>query len=295
MQNKHLVFVYGTLRQHEPNHHFLKDSNSISKQSWTYGKLFDTGNGYPVLIAGGESSVYGEVYEVTDETLKRLDELEGYEGSGREKQCERVIREVQSDKGMLMANVYFSNLIENTHEEVPSGDWKCHKHLDSDEILYFAYGSCMDSERFTIAGVDRYFADIVGCGKAKNFTLAYSRAAEDGGRADMIESEGYVEGKVYQLKKEALDYLFVREGVAGKHYRPALIDVEIDGTFFKNVLTFLVIDKVEEVAPPIHYATEILRGAQGFVSNEYFNKLERHLLTKFNISIVDDRDEAVIS
>lgn len=57
----------------------------------------------------------------------------------------------------------------------------------------------------------------------------------------------------------------------------------IDGIRYKNVLTFLVIDKEEEVAPPEHYYTVILRGAKGFVSKGYFQKLQDDLEQKFRI------------
>jgi hypothetical protein len=51
----------------------------------------------------------------------------------------------------------------------------------------------------------------------------------------------------------------------------------INGKSHKNALTFLVVDKEEEVAPPSHYAAEILRGAKGYVSDSYYQKLSDDL------------------
>ena len=76
--NKHLVFVYGTLRRGSgalamperfPGSKFIADAE-------VSGQLYDLG-AYPGLrLDESNTSVTGEVYEVDDETLKRLDEFE---------------------------------------------------------------------------------------------------------------------------------------------------------------------------------------------------------------------------
>ena len=75
--NKHLVFVYGTLRRgggramsvRFPNSKFIADAQ-------VSGGLYDLG-AYPgLLLDGSNSLVVGEVYEVDDETLNELDEFE---------------------------------------------------------------------------------------------------------------------------------------------------------------------------------------------------------------------------
>ena len=75
--NKHLVFVYGSLRRGAagamstrfPRSSFVADAQ-IS------GTLYDLG-AYPGLLLGESNSfVVGELYEVDDETLKRLDDFE---------------------------------------------------------------------------------------------------------------------------------------------------------------------------------------------------------------------------
>ncbi|MDQ0253344.1 cation transport regulator ChaC [Evansella vedderi] len=143
----------------------------------------------------------------------------------------------------------------------------------------------MDDKRMEVAGVKEKFTIVIGCGVARNYSLAYTRQAADGGRADMVESHDSVEGKVYRIDQDALHYLFQREGVNAHIYRPAFIDVKIDGLSYKNVVTFLVIDKEEEVAPPAHYAMEILRGAQDFVSVDYYRNLKNGLMTKFQMKL----------
>lgn len=75
--NKHLVFVYGTLRRGGagsmsvkfPNSNFITDAR-------VSGTLYDLG-AYPgVLLNESNSWVIGEVYEVDDETLNELDDFE---------------------------------------------------------------------------------------------------------------------------------------------------------------------------------------------------------------------------
>ncbi len=75
--NKHLVFVYGTLRRggaramsiRFPNSKFMTDAK-------VSGSLYDLG-AYPgLLLIESNSLVTGEVYEVDDEILNKLDEFE---------------------------------------------------------------------------------------------------------------------------------------------------------------------------------------------------------------------------
>lgn len=75
--NKHLVFVYGTLRRGNagamsvrfPGAKFIADAK-------VSGSLYDLG-AYPgLLVNESNSPVVGEAYEVDDETLNRLDDFE---------------------------------------------------------------------------------------------------------------------------------------------------------------------------------------------------------------------------
>ncbi|MGM8215458.1 gamma-glutamylcyclotransferase [Bacillaceae bacterium W0354] len=279
------IFVYGTLLKNERNHSFLEGATCIAREAWTSGSLYDTGKGYPAMTRHHTDRVYGEVYEVTLEMLSKIDHLEGYFGKGKNNHYERIEQVVFTDFGPVEAFVYIYDVSgTNDLEKITYGDWKCHKYLNENELLYFAYGSCMDNGRFCLAGVDEQFSQMIGCGVLQNYSMVYTLKSHDGGRADMIESNEWVEGKVYKITKKTLDYLFDREGVHTNVYRPTFIDVTINGMEYKNVLTFLVIEKEkQEVAPPAHYATEILRGAKGCVSDAYYEKLEKDLAEKFGM------------
>jgi gamma-glutamylcyclotransferase (GGCT)/AIG2-like uncharacterized protein YtfP len=75
--NKHLVFVYGTLRRDGAGAMSIRfpDSKFIADAK-VNGSLYDFG-AYPGLILDESNSlVVGEVYEVDDETLDKLDDFE---------------------------------------------------------------------------------------------------------------------------------------------------------------------------------------------------------------------------
>ncbi len=72
------IFVYGTLLRGESNHRFLARASFVAEaRSEPWFELVDLGH-FPALIAGGQTAVHGELYRVDDETLSRLDRLEGH-------------------------------------------------------------------------------------------------------------------------------------------------------------------------------------------------------------------------
>jgi gamma-glutamylcyclotransferase (GGCT)/AIG2-like uncharacterized protein YtfP len=75
--NKHLVFVYGTLRRGSGRAMSIRFPKSrFVAEAKVSGSLFDLG-AYPgFLLEDSNSLVVGEVYEVDDETLKELDDFE---------------------------------------------------------------------------------------------------------------------------------------------------------------------------------------------------------------------------
>jgi len=74
---KHLVFVYGTLRRGgvRAMPELFPDSKLVGGAG-VRGRLYDFG-AYPGLLLGeSDSPVAGEVYEVGEEVLKKLDDIE---------------------------------------------------------------------------------------------------------------------------------------------------------------------------------------------------------------------------
>lgn len=288
MTEEMLVFVYGTLRKHEANHHLLRGAHCLAQQCWTHGQLFDTGQGYPAMKCAAKDKVYGELYSINNQLLQILDHLEDYRGPFEKNLYDRIKKIIYTDTGQQEAYVYFinpdhENLLLNVIE---LGDWSVDRYLKSnDTFYYFAYGSCMDRERFKEAKVEHFFQNVSGRGILEGYQLRYTRRVSDGGRADIVEENGTVEGKVYEVQKDSLPYLYRREGVKCKSYRPTLVDVTINGILVKNVLTFVVVNKDKETAPPIDYANEIIRGGTGFLSDEYIEQTKNQLRQRFNLEV----------
>jgi len=88
------LFVYGSLRAGERYHHLLEGATLVAKRAWTRGLLYDTGWGYPGMIPG-RGTVFGEVYRVDGEQLKRIDHLEGFPWAGG---CAKPVRSGGSNR-----------------------------------------------------------------------------------------------------------------------------------------------------------------------------------------------------
>ena len=72
----HRLFVYGSLMRDQPNHQLLQGSRFLGPaQTPPRYTLVDLGP-YPAMLAGGETSVVGEMYEVAPLVLAELDRLE---------------------------------------------------------------------------------------------------------------------------------------------------------------------------------------------------------------------------
>ena len=99
----HTVFCYGTLRQGESNHSLnARRGTKVIGKCWTTGKLYDTGDGYPALIQSEENKVYGEVYEVDDKLLEKIDLLEGFQEGRDHNLYDRVVKGLSVRRGVMM-------------------------------------------------------------------------------------------------------------------------------------------------------------------------------------------------
>jgi cation transport regulator ChaC len=71
-----------------------------------------------------------------------------------------------------------------------------------------------------------------------------------------------VEGVLYQLPQRLSYTLDQREGVHQNWYQHELVDIESNGCLYKDVRTYVVVDKLgEELAPNDWYFNVVLRGA----------------------------------
>ena len=73
-----LILVYGSLLSGERNHGYLQHAQLIGKGiTLPHFELLDLGS-YPAMVLDGTTAIHGEIYAVDDDTLARLDRLEGH-------------------------------------------------------------------------------------------------------------------------------------------------------------------------------------------------------------------------
>lgn len=72
------LFVYGTLKKGFGNHHYLADARFLCTAR-TVEKYAMYVNGIPFVVRTPKvSQIIGELYEIDDETMDRIDRLEGH-------------------------------------------------------------------------------------------------------------------------------------------------------------------------------------------------------------------------
>ena len=125
--NKHLVFVYGSLRRGSASAMSAKFPDALSiGDGKVRGRLYDLG-AYPGLqLDDSAALVTGELYEVTDETLSKLDQFE------LTSSYERREVAVEHDTGSRKCWIYVPAHVDNFFADLPfieSGDWI--KHLSA--------------------------------------------------------------------------------------------------------------------------------------------------------------------
>lgn len=102
----HVVFVYGTLKKNFSNHtllvksHFLGSAHTAEKYA-----LYVTA--IPFVIKDEPiSHIHGELYEVCDSTLARLDYFEGHPDHYMREQI-KVVKKDRQDAEEITAWIYF--------------------------------------------------------------------------------------------------------------------------------------------------------------------------------------------
>jgi gamma-glutamylcyclotransferase (GGCT)/AIG2-like uncharacterized protein YtfP len=128
--NKHLVFVYGSLRRGGVGAMSIRFPNSkFIANAQVNGSLYDLG-AYPgLLLDESKSLVTGEVYEVDDEILNQLDEFES--------SSDYLRRQVNVDIGNDITKSWIyvpehSSEFNSERTLIKSGDWMEHTETKTD-------------------------------------------------------------------------------------------------------------------------------------------------------------------
>lgn len=214
--------------------------------------------------------------------LAILDQLEGYRGPGQPNHYERItVTAIDADgeKYTCYTYVYPSERkewLEQHAEQVFGVDWMVFLH-SKDEVMYFAYGSCM-SERDFRRTVPHF--EVMGRAVLDDHRLAFTRYSRgrQGGVADIVPSPGdRVEGVLYKIPARYVTELDWREGVPAGVYRREYVDVQCKGQLV-SALTYVVVEKqLDEIAPSESYASIILDEGASLLSTHYTERVRRHI------------------
>lgn len=117
------VFVYGTLLEGYGNHkYFLSNAKKLGEHITSPNYTMLHLGGFPGVIQEGDTAIKGEVYEVSEEELRRLDRLEGYDlASPTSGLYNRKEIHTEWGKAWIYIYNYYNNYNYNT---IPSGSWK---------------------------------------------------------------------------------------------------------------------------------------------------------------------------
>jgi gamma-glutamylaminecyclotransferase len=119
-RKQHLVFVYGTLMRDEINHRLLTTARFVAEaHTEPCFELFDLGH-FPAMSAGGQTVVRGEVYAVDDQTLVRLDRLEGHPEFYQR-------TPIRLADGQEVQTYLMGDARARRRPAIPSGDWRAHR------------------------------------------------------------------------------------------------------------------------------------------------------------------------
>ena len=122
------IFVYGTLMTSIPSSmsKFLRRKGQLVGKATVPGTLYDLGM-YPGFIAGGESTVKGELYRLNPDTaemtVNMLDAYESVTGAPEDEYRKVEVTAKVSDGGSFMAFTYEYTKSVEGKPVIPLGDY----------------------------------------------------------------------------------------------------------------------------------------------------------------------------
>ncbi len=121
------IFVYGTLMKGYAGHAAYLAGKEPEAEGYIHGKMYHLPEGYPTAIFTPGFRIYGEVYDIDEETMHRIREYEDIFEA--EPIYEERTADVYTDKGVIHSAVFFASKTLEEHAgasgvHVPSGRWR---------------------------------------------------------------------------------------------------------------------------------------------------------------------------
>lgn len=120
---KYLLFVYGSLKKGFGNHsYYLKNANYVGTfETEPNYKMFSLGY-YPGVIEDGNTSIRGELYQISEEELEHIDSLEGYDRQNPDNSLYKR-KVIETPHGN--AYIYILNRsLGSNYKEISTGVWE---------------------------------------------------------------------------------------------------------------------------------------------------------------------------
>ncbi|MEM3972477.1 MAG: gamma-glutamylcyclotransferase [Saccharolobus sp.] len=201
------IFVYGSLRYGFELHHIIAKSRFVGLGYIEGYEMYDLGN-YPGVIKG-DGIVWGEVYEIDDNLIKFLDEVEDYKGSPDDLYIRNKTR-VYFDqrRKYYLDDVYFYiyNREVNRREKIEDGDYSTWSGMPV-IVNYFAYAENTNEKVLRQRGVENIINEIPAY--LKGYKMIFNIPCKYGYCANLIEDQngkicGYLQ-KVFLHTLNSLD------------------------------------------------------------------------------------------
>jgi gamma-glutamylcyclotransferase len=134
----------------------------------------------------------------------------------------------------------------------------------SEEVWYFAYGANMDDRTFRIRRgiqpLDR------GVGRVRGYRLRFNLEGRPKGKAAPAnlypEAGAEVWGVLYRITRRNLMHLDAMEGVPGRGYRHAIVEVETHDGRLVAAVAYIADGRDGDGKPSLRYLTLLREGAK---------------------------------
>jgi gamma-glutamylcyclotransferase (GGCT)/AIG2-like uncharacterized protein YtfP len=172
------IFVYGTLLNGMYRSSVLNHA-SFKGYAILHANLYDLGP-YPA-IGPGHGKVYGEIYQVNEQTLSILDQIEGFNRHNLANSLyhrEQVSVRSFNDGKSIEAFTYVYNGNLDDYPVIECGDYRRYiSETQSEQQWYIAYGSNMNPERLSDR-IGRRYAHATGY--LDGFELVFNKLGGNG-------------------------------------------------------------------------------------------------------------------
>jgi len=202
----------------------LLANSTLVGMGFVRGQLMDIGS-FPGLIKG-DLPVYGELYEINDETLKQLDYVEGYHESSKANSLfvrDQVTVNPLDGSSAIQAITYLYNRSPYRMTNIPHGDYRRFvAERRSPNQWYLAYGSNMLSSRLA-ERVGKLQTQVTGY--LEGFKLVFNKRGNDHTAKANVEYVGIDHQcpfVAYLLEPHQMNYLDGYEGVNAHYTRVGL-------------------------------------------------------------------------